>query len=182
VTAAFGIRIGEAFAGDGGEAAHVNIVIGDRAELGPTFALALASPSNGHTPFVTVLRPSLPVKPLTLFVNKATIVAAQHGNLTWGAAQAGVAVGMIDAVAASSMLTELADDLVAIAAVWVSPQARDAAEVFANNVVSTREAVAAAVSGGPRAADVLAERDSCHNPFFDARPLLGAQPGAGNAG
>jgi len=182
VTAIFGIRIGEAFAGEGAEAAHVNIVIGDRSELGPTFAQALASPSTGHTPFVTVLRPGLPVKPLTLFVNKATIAGDEHGNLTWGAAQAGVAVGMIDAVAGNGHLAELADDLVAIAAVWVNPQAKDAAAVFANNIASTRDAVAAAVSGGSRAADVVAERDSCHNPFFDARPLLAVQPGGGNAG
>jgi 5,6,7,8-tetrahydromethanopterin hydro-lyase len=181
VTGAFGIRIGEAFAGDGAEAAHVNIVIGDRSELGPTFALALASPSAGHTPFVTVLRPGLPVKPLTLFVNKASIADEEHGNLTWGAAQAGVAVGMTDAVAASSVLADLADDLVAIAAVWVNPQARDAAAVFANNIVSARDAVAAAITGGLRAADVQAERDDCHNPFFDARPLLAAEAGAGNA-
>ena len=182
MTAAFGIRIGEAFAGDGAEAAHVNVVIGDRSELGPTFALALASPSAGHTPFVTVLRPGLPVKPVTLFVNKATIADDEHGNLTWGAAQAGVAVGITDAVAASSILADLADDLVAIAAVWVNPQARDAGAVFANNIVSTRDAVAAALTGGTRAADVLAERDGCHNPFFDARPLLAARPGAGNGG
>lgn len=180
MTASFGIRIGEAFAGEGAEAAHVNIVIGGRSELGATFAHALASPSPGHTPFLTVLRPGLPVKPLTLFVNKATIAGDEHGNLTWGAAQAGVAVGMTDAVAGSS-LADLADDLVAIAAVWVNPQARDAAAVFANNIASTRDAVAAAVSGAPRAGDVLAERDNCHNPFFDARPLLAAQPGAGNS-
>jgi 5,6,7,8-tetrahydromethanopterin hydro-lyase len=182
VTAAFGIKIGEAFAGDGAEAAHVNIVIGDRSDLGPSFALALAGPSAGHTPFVTVLKPGMPVKPLTLFVNKATIADDEHGNLTWGAAQAGVAVGITDAVAASSALADLADDLVAIAAVWVNPQARDAAAVFANNIVSARDAVAAALTGGTRAADVLAERDGCHNPFFDARPLLAAQQKAGNAG
>lgn len=180
MTGAFGIRIGEAFAGDGAEAAHVNIVIGDRSELGPTFALALASPSAGHTPFVTVLRPGLPVKPLTLFVNKAAIANDEHGNLTWGAAQAGVAVGITDAVAASSVLADLADDLVAIAAVWVNPRSRDEAAVFANNIVSARDAVAAALAGGPSAADVLAERDECHNPFFDARPLLAAQLGEGN--
>jgi 5,6,7,8-tetrahydromethanopterin hydro-lyase len=180
VTGAFGIRIGEAFAGDGAEAAHVNIVIGDRSELGPTFALALASPSAGHTPFVTVLRPGLPVKPMTLFVNKAAIANDEHGNLTWGAAQAGVAVGITDAVAASEVLTDLADDLVAIAAVWVSPHSRDEAAVFANNIVSARDAVAAALAGGPTAADVLAERDECHNPFFDARPLLAAQLREGN--
>ena len=173
----FGIRIGEAFAGEGPDAAHVNIVIGDRSALGPAFAQAIANPSPGHTPFVTVLRPSLPVKPLTLFVNKATIADQQHGNLTWGAAQAGVAVGMTDAVADGSIDAELADDLVAIAAVWVNPEASDPERVFRNNIASTRNAVAAAVANEPRAADVLAARADCHNPFFDARPFLAAEPG-----
>src|SRR5258708_4238606 len=95
----FGIRIGEAFAGEGAEAAHVNVVIGDVSVLGPSFAQAIANQGPGHAPFVTVLRPSLPVRPLTLFVNKATIADERHGNLTWGAAQAGVAIGMTGAVA-----------------------------------------------------------------------------------
>src|SRR5260370_42659931 len=93
----FGIRIGEAFAGEGAEAAHVNVVIGDVSVLGPSFAQAIANQGPGHAPFVTVLRPSLPVRPLTLFVNKATIADERHGNLTWGAAQAVGAVGMTGA-------------------------------------------------------------------------------------
>jgi len=44
--------------------------------------------STGHIPFVCVLRPNLPVKPFTLFVNKAPL-AARHERVTWGAAQAG---------------------------------------------------------------------------------------------
>jgi 5,6,7,8-tetrahydromethanopterin hydro-lyase len=155
----FGIRIGEAYAGEGAEAAHVNVVIGDVSVLGPSFAQAIANQGPGHAPFVTVLRPSLPVRPLTLFVNKATIADERHGNLTWGAAQAGVAV-----------------DLVAIAAVWVNPESEDAEKVFRNNVDSTRRAVAAAVRNEPRAADVLEARPDCHNPFFDARPYLAANP------
>src|SRR5260370_17439250 len=103
----FGIRIGEAFAGEGAEAAHVNVVIGDVSVLGPSFAQAIANQGPGHAPFVTVLRPSLPVRPLTLFVNKATIADERHGNLTWGAAQAGVAVGMTDAAATRSIAAHL---------------------------------------------------------------------------
>jgi 5,6,7,8-tetrahydromethanopterin hydro-lyase len=125
-----------------------------------------------------VLRPGLPVKPLTLFINKATITDDQHGNLTWGAAQAGVAVGMTDAVANGSIPADLADDLVAIAAVWVNPEAADAAAVFRNNMASTSDAVAAAVRGEPRAAEVIAARADCHNPFFDPRPLLTADSDA----
>ena len=86
--------IGESFVGEGAEAAHVNTVLGDRhGPVGTAWATALATPRQGHIPFVTALRPSLPVKPLTLFVNKAPVLDDAHANLTWGAAQAGVARG-----------------------------------------------------------------------------------------
>src|SRR5258707_7720571 len=132
---AFGIRIGEAYTGDGAEAAHVNVVIGDMSVLGPSFAQAIANQGPGHAPFVTVLRPSLPVRPLTLFVNKATIADERHGNLTWGAAQAGVAVGMTDAVATGRIPADISPALVAIAPVWVNPGAPDAEKAFRDNLV-----------------------------------------------
>ena len=50
-------------------------------------------------PRIGKLRPGLPVQPPTLFVNKAPIDSELHGTLTWGAAQAGVAAGVADAVA-----------------------------------------------------------------------------------
>ena len=86
------VLIGESFVGEGAEAAHINTVLGGRdGPVGTAWATARAMPRPGHSAFVTVLRPNLPVKALTLFVNKAAIAGEQHGNLTWGAAQAGVA-------------------------------------------------------------------------------------------
>jgi 5,6,7,8-tetrahydromethanopterin hydro-lyase len=94
------MAIGESFVGEGAEAAHVNTVLGRRpGPAGTAWATALATPSQGHTPFLAVLRPGLPVKPPTLFVNKAAITGPAHGALTWGAAQAGVASGVADAAA-----------------------------------------------------------------------------------
>jgi 5,6,7,8-tetrahydromethanopterin hydro-lyase len=87
-----GMNIGESFTGEGAEAAHVNTVAGFRnGPVGTAWATALATPSAGHAPFVAIVRPGLPAKPLTLFVNKAPIAGSRHGELTWGAAQAGVA-------------------------------------------------------------------------------------------
>ncbi len=84
--------IGESYIGEGAEAAHVNTIFGERSgPVGVAWATALATPSAGHTPFVAVVIPGLPVKPMTLFVNKAPIAGDEHGTLTWGAAQAGVA-------------------------------------------------------------------------------------------
>src|SRR2546429_4102636 len=93
------VLIGESFAGEGAEAAHVNTVLGGRdGPVGTAWATALAMPRPGHVAFVTILRPNLPVKPLTLFVNKAPMADERHGDLTWGEAQAGVARGVADAV------------------------------------------------------------------------------------
>jgi len=161
------VLIGESYVGEGGEAAHINVVLGDRnGPAGQAWFAALAAPRQGHTPFVTVLQPNLPVKPLTLFVNKAPIADEQHGNLTWGAAQAGVAGGVADAVADGIVTAEDADDLLLIAAVWVDPRAENADLVYRNNRAATRAALENAAAGAPSVADVLAARHAPFNPFF----------------
>jgi 5,6,7,8-tetrahydromethanopterin hydro-lyase len=164
--------IGESFIGEGAEAAHVNTVLGDRAgPVGTAWATALATPGSGHTPFVTVLRPGLPVKPLTLFVNKATVAGAEHSQLTWGAAQAGVAAGVADAVSEGIVSTADADRHLLIAAVWVDPAAQDADKVYANNRAATKQALRSGAEGLPQMADVLSAAGQPTNPFYTAPPL-----------
>ena len=164
------VLIGESFIGDGAEAAHINTVLGHRSgPVGIAWATALATPSAGHTPFVAVLRPGIPVKPLTLFVNKAAISGTEHGTLTWGAAQAGVAGGVADALADGIIAADDADELVLIAAVWVNPAARDADLVYANNRAATKAALQAAARSQPSVADVLAARAEPANPFYRPR-------------
>ena len=97
----FVTQIGESFVGDGPHAAHLNTVLGGKGGAVETaWASALAHPTQGHTPFVAVLRPGLPVKPFTLFINKATLAGDRHAEMTWGPAQAGVAKGVAEAVGA----------------------------------------------------------------------------------
>jgi 5,6,7,8-tetrahydromethanopterin hydro-lyase len=173
--------IGESYIGEGAEAAHVNTVFGERSgPVGVAWATALASPSAGHTPFVAVVVPGLPVKPMTLFVNKAPIAGDEHGILTWGAAQAGVAGGVADAVSEGILSEADADQNLIIAAVWVNPAARDAEKVYANNRTATREALRAGTSGMPQMAEVLAARHRPFNPFY-AAPSGGREP-AGESG
>ncbi len=177
--------IGESYIGEGAEAAHVNTVLGDRTgPVGVAWATALATPSPGHAPFVAVVIPGLPVKPMTLFVNKAAIAGDEHGNLTWGAAQAGVAGGVADAVSEGIISEADADQNLVIAAVWVNPAARDAEKVYANNRTATREALRAGVEGMPHMAEVLVARDRPFNPFYSP-PSGGQEParsGADEAG
>jgi 5,6,7,8-tetrahydromethanopterin hydro-lyase len=173
--------IGESYIGEGAEAAHVNTVFGERSgPVGVAWATALASPSAGHAPFVAVVVPGLPVKPMTLFVNKAPIAGDEHGILTWGAAQAGVAGGVADAVSEGILSEADADQNLIIAAVWVNPAARDAEKVYANNRTATREALRAGVAGMPQMVEVLAARHRPFNPFYSA-PSGGHEP-AGERG
>ena len=87
------------------------------------------------------------MKPLTLFVNKARIASDAHAPLTWGAAQAGVAGGVIDAVAEGILAEGDLIGVVLVCAVWVDPAARDAALVCANNRQATLDALRAGAVG-----------------------------------
>lgn len=158
--------IGEGFAGDGVNAAHINVVLGDRnGPVGTAWVTALATPRPGHVPFVAVSQPGVPIMPFTLFVNKATIEGDAHGTLTWGAAQAGVSAGVGDAFAQGS-LAVVGDisDLVLIVAVWVNPLADSEESVFENNRAATSAALAMAVE--PSHKVDLSAMTNPSNPYF----------------
>ena len=57
------LYIGEGFEGPGVNAAHINIMMGPRSgPAGQAFASSLASPSQGHCPFMVIAAPNIPVK------------------------------------------------------------------------------------------------------------------------
>ena len=161
--------IGEGFEGSGSSAAHVKAVFGDRnGPVGAAWIAALAAPTAGHAPFVVVARPGLPVKPLTLFVTTATTTEAEHSRVTWGAAQAGIATGVMDAVSTGTLPADVADVGLLIVSVWVDPGATSAHQdaVFVNNRVAMLAALRSAVSGRPTVEEVLDDEEGIWNPFF----------------
>lgn len=161
------VQIGESFVGEGVNAAHINTVLGHRdGPAGVAWATALATPSAGHVPFMAVLRPSLPVKPLTLFVTKAAPEGDAHGTHIWGPAQAGVVAGVADAVAEGVIPTEATDTHALIAAVWVNPGADDAEAIYAHNREATRTALRNGAQSLPTLDAVLDARNAPSNPFF----------------
>ncbi|GAA3837413.1 MULTISPECIES: formaldehyde-activating enzyme [Amycolatopsis] len=161
--------VGESFVGTGVNAAHTNIVVGRKG--GPVetaWATALATPSAGHVPFVTVVRPGVPVKPLTLFVTKAAASGDLHERATWGSAQAGLAQGVADAVEHGLIPAAEADDLLIIAAIWVNPGVADLDESFRNQRAAAFGAIRAAVAGTPTVDEVrAAARAGAANPFYE---------------
>lgn len=161
------IFIGEAFQGDGADAAHINLILGEKAHLGTAFALAAASPGPGHVPFQAVLKPNLPAKPATLFIAKAALQGERHERMTWGPAQAGVAAGVTEALLDGALPREAADDWLAIALVWVDPAAQDAEAVYANNRAAARQAAERALQAGWPSREALAQGlAEVGNPFF----------------
>ena len=166
------IFIGEAFEGGGPNAAHINLILGPKAELGTAYALAAASPGAGHIPFQAVVKPNLPAKPATLFIAKAVLRDEAHERMTWGPAQAGVAAGVTEALLADVLPPEAGDDWVAIALVWVDWTADDAEAVYANNRAAVRHAAERAMQKGwPSREELAAGLKQIGNPFFT--------PGAG---
>ena len=130
----------------------------------------LTTPTPGHTPIVVVVgedQPSYePVWPPTIMINKATATEDLHVSLTWGAAQLGIAQGVLDAVADG--LLEPTDDVLVFVCVWVDPTATDATAIRKANREAMRKAIGVCVEGrDPEAARALvARRDEVTSPFY----------------
>jgi 5,6,7,8-tetrahydromethanopterin hydro-lyase len=161
------IQIGEGFVGSGPNAAHTNTILGARSgPAGVAWATALATPRAGHVPFMVVAQPGVAVTPPTLFVNKAAVEGDQHGLFTWGAAQAGVAAGVGEALRTGVIEVNSTDDLVIIAAVWLNPSANDEEEVYENQRQAMIDALTNGKNGKPTATDVIKASENVANPFF----------------
>ena len=161
--------IGEAWSGEVPNGSHINLVLARRGS--PTWAAAvavLASPRPGHLPILACLKGAgTPVRPATIMVNKVTIDDDRLERMTWGAAQLGVAQGVLDAVAEGLLGAEEAADVVVLVAVWVDPDAHDETAVRAANREATRDAIADALR--PPAAEAVRalaqQRDEATNAY-----------------
>jgi 5,6,7,8-tetrahydromethanopterin hydro-lyase len=148
-------RIGEFWSGEVPNGSHINVVLARRGS--PTAAAAagaLASPRPGQTPFLACLSPGVVVRPITVVVNKAPIEGeGKLGQITWGAAQLGIAQGVLDAVADGLVDEAEAADVVLLVAVWVDPAAGDETAVKRGNREAMRGAIADALD--PPTADAV---------------------------
>jgi 5,6,7,8-tetrahydromethanopterin hydro-lyase len=162
--------IGEAWSGEVPNGSHINLVLARRGS--PTAAAAaavLASPRPGHLPILACLKGGgTPVRPATIVVNKVTIESDHLERMTWGAAQLGIAQGVLDSVAEGLLDAGDAADMVLLIAVWVDPDADDEAAVRAANRRATRDAVADALE--PPSAEAVralaAQRDEATNAYY----------------
>lgn len=162
-------RFGEAWSGTVPDGSHVNVVIARRGS--PTAAAAasaFATPGPGHAPVMACLGAGNAVRPATIVLNKATVASDLHGRITWGAAQLGIAAGVMDCVADGTLTEDDAAELVILVAVWVDPAAADETAVRAANRDAVRRALIDALSAdrSARIRELLDLRDSATNAFY----------------
>ncbi|MDY6865208.1 MAG: bifunctional 5,6,7,8-tetrahydromethanopterin hydro-lyase/3-hexulose-6-phosphate synthase [Halobacteriota archaeon] len=159
--------IGEALIGESPELAHIDLMIGDKTgRVGEAFANSLSQLSAGHTPLLAVIRPNLPCKPFTLVVPKVTIRDMEDTGKIFGPAQAAVAKAVADSVEEGIIPKESAEDLVAIASVFIHPEATDYNKIYRFNYGATKLALERAMEGFPSIDKVTYEKDRSVHPIM----------------
>src|SRR5512133_147510 len=131
-----GVCVGESLVGEGNEVAHVDLLIGPRGSAVETaYCHALTN-------------------------NKVTIKDARQAVQMFGPAQHAVAMAVADSVAEGIIPANEADDLYITVGVFIHWEAKDNQKIQDFNYRATKEAIARAVKGEPKAAEVTAKKDT----------------------
>ncbi|MBA2566157.1 MAG: formaldehyde-activating enzyme [Gemmatimonadetes bacterium] len=158
------LMLGESLVGDGNEVAHIDLMIGPKdGPAGQAFATALSSQREGHSTLLAVIAPNLPCKPDTLLFNKVTIKGAKQAVQMFGPAQAAVARAVADSVEAGVLQGD--DNLCVLVGVFIHWDAEDDQKIYSYNYQATKEALARAVRGEPKAQTVTAQKAAARHPF-----------------
>lgn len=160
-------RIGEALIGDGNELAHVDLVIGEKeGPVGSAFANSMTQLSIGHTPLLTVIRPNLLTKPVTLIIPKVTVGDLDDASKIFGPAQTAVGRAVADAVEEGLIPKDKTEDIVLMVSVFIDPKAEDFRKIYQYNYGATKLAIKRAMKGYPNINKVLAEKDRGTHPIM----------------
>lgn len=160
------VCVGESLVGEGNEVAHVDLIMGPRGSAAETaFCNALTNNKDGFTALLAVVAPNLLAKPNTILFNKVTIKGAKQAVQMFGPAQHAVAKAVADSVAEGVIPESEADDLFICVGVFIHWDAADDKKIQDYNYRATKEAIARAVRGEPRASEVVRQRDAVKHPF-----------------
>ena len=158
--------VGESLVGEGNEVAHIDLIMGPRGSAAESaFAHALTNNKDGFTSLLAVVAPNLLCKPATVLFNKVTIKGAKQAVQMFGPAQHAVAKAVADSVAEGVIPADEADDLFICVGVFIHWEAADDKKIQEYNYKATKESIARAVAGEPKAAEVVKKRDQVKHPF-----------------
>ena len=158
--------VGESLVGDGNEVAHIDLIMGPRGSAAETaFANALTNNKDGFTSLLAVIGPNLLCKPAPVLFNKVTIKGAKQAVQMFGPAQHAVAKAVADSVAEGIIPQDEADNIFICCGVFIHWEATDDKKIQDYNYRAVKEAIARAVAGDPKPAEVVAKRDQVKHPF-----------------
>jgi 5,6,7,8-tetrahydromethanopterin hydro-lyase len=97
--------------------------------------------------------------------NKVTIKDAKQAVQMFGPAQHAVAKAVVDSVAEGVIPRDQANDLFICVGVFIHWDAADNKKIQDYNYRATKEAIARAIAGDPKPAEVIAKRNVVKHPF-----------------
>ncbi|MGH1537225.1 MAG: formaldehyde-activating enzyme [Gammaproteobacteria bacterium] len=148
------------------EIAHIDLLIGPRGSAVETaFCNGLVNNKDGFSTLLAVVAPNLPCKPNTMMFNKVTIKGGEQAVQMFGPAQAAVAKAVADSVEDGTVPADEADDVFVCVGVFIHWEAKSNEAIYENNYKATKEALERAVKDEPKAATVVAQKDSAEHPF-----------------
>jgi len=160
------LMVGESLVGDGNEVAHIDLIIGPRGSAAETaFANALTNNKDGFTSLLAVVAPNLLTKPATVMFNKVTIKGAKQAVQMFGPAQRAVALAVADSVEDGTIPMAEADNLFICVGVFIHWDAADDTKIQDYNYKATKESIARAVAGTPKAREVIDKAKTTAHPF-----------------
>ena len=160
------VMVGESLVGDGNEVAHIDLILGPRGSAAESaFTNALTNNKDGFTSLLAVVAPNLMCKPATVMFNKVTIKGAKQAVQMFGPAQHGVAKAVMDCVEEGTIPADEAENLFISVGVFIHWLAEDDKKIQEYNYQATKESIERAVSGEPKAKDVVSQKDSAEHPF-----------------
>jgi formaldehyde-activating enzyme len=165
-------RIAQGWGGLAPNGVHVNVLLARRGT--PTAAAittAFTSPSPGFTPILASLGEDQPsyvtLNPPTVILNKTQTAAGMPETLVSGAAQVGIAQGVLDNVAEGRIAAD--QETVILVSLWVDSAGDDETAVRLAAREATSAAVREAIEGRSESDlnQMVTERDSLTHPFYN---------------
>jgi 5,6,7,8-tetrahydromethanopterin hydro-lyase len=160
------VLVAEALVGEGNELAHIDLVMGPRGSAAESaFCHTLTNQKRGDNALLALVAPNLMAKPMTLMFNKVEIKNAVQATQMFGPAQRGVAKAVVDSVKAGIIPEADAENVFICVGVFIHWEAKDNAKIQDWNYEATKLAIARAVKGEPKIAEVIAQEDVMQHPL-----------------
>lgn len=157
---------GEALVGEGNEVAHIDLLIGEKeGPVGTAFAIALSTPTRGHTPLMSVLAPNLLSKPATVMIPKVDMLKLAQSVLMFGPAQAAVGRAVVESVEEKIIPENMCEDICIICGVFIHPAAKDEKKIYQFNYEATKIAIKRALAKEPSVKETIEKKDKVKHPF-----------------